>query len=64
MDSLDPPTIERLVRIETKLDMMVPTNADHEARIRSLEKYKWLLVGAAGALGGGVSTLLDLLSGG
>lgn len=32
----------RLVRIETKLDGTLEGRADHEARLRSLEKEQWI----------------------
>lgn len=44
--------LERLARIETKLDVWHTTHADHETRIRSLERKIWLAMGAA-AVGGG-----------
>lgn len=44
---------DRLARIETKMDMYLTGHADHESRIRSLEKARWLLVGA-GTIGGGL----------
>jgi hypothetical protein len=46
--------IERLVRIETKLDQSNRTHDDHETRIRKLERALWLVAGA-GLVGGGVA---------
>jgi hypothetical protein len=67
------PVIERLIRIETKVDVSLATqdqhsdriralevdntpggHADHETRIRRLERSMWLIAGAAAA-GGGVA---------
>lgn len=45
--------VERLVRIETKLDTFNERGTDHEARIRRLERNMWFAMGAA-ATGGGV----------
>jgi hypothetical protein len=45
--------LERLVRIETKLDMFNTSSADHESRIRRLERSMWIAVGAS-AVGGGL----------
>jgi hypothetical protein len=43
--------LERLARIETKLDDMIGARTDHETRIRKLEfKSNWLS-GAAAAVG-------------
>jgi hypothetical protein len=61
--SPEPSTGERLVRIETKLDMFIAghqensttqaaQHTDHEARIRRLERALWIATGA-GLLGGG-----------
>jgi hypothetical protein len=44
----------RLAVMDTKLDILIEQRSDHEARIRALEKFKLLLVGAALA-GGGVA---------
>jgi hypothetical protein len=59
----EPNEVERLVRIETKLDMLVESNKeqavasmkrddDHENRLRGLEQFKWIAIGAGGAAGG------------
>ncbi|GAB3812061.1 hypothetical protein [Kribbella italica] len=45
---------ERLVRIETKLDLSNTNHQDHETRIRRLERSMWLIAGAAAA-GGGIA---------
>lgn len=49
---------ERLVRIETKLDAYNTIGADHEQRLRRLERALWIAVGAAGLGGGVVGQLL------
>lgn len=53
--------IDRLARIETKLDVYLKQATDHEGRIRILEQAKWRLFGfasALGLLGGGAATKL------
>lgn len=45
------PVIERLIRIETKFDVVIATQADHEGRLRTLERAGWRLAGAAAAGG-------------
>lgn len=47
---MDDTTNERLVRIETKLDMLISQEADKEARLRALEAARWWVLGAAGVL--------------
>ena len=37
----------RLVRIETKLDVMIADHDDREVRIRALEKRFWIALGFA-----------------
>jgi hypothetical protein len=70
----DTSVLERLVRIETKLDIARQAedsrvklederHGDHESRIRSLEKYRWLMAGAAAAGGGVVGQLIAPLIG-
>lgn len=49
---------ERLVRIETKLDLATGNHADHELRIRRLERAVWVASGAAATVGGTLGTLL------
>lgn len=39
--------LERLARIETKIDTLLSSKSDHETRIRGLEKRSWLIAGAA-----------------
>lgn len=47
------PSIEaQLAVINTKLDLVLATRDDHEVRLRNLEKFRWLIVGAAFAGGG------------
>lgn len=46
-----------LAVIETKLDNAISITADHEARLRSLEKFKWLLLGIWVA-GNGISAFI------
>lgn len=62
-----PTETERLVRMETKLDMLVEMSEkrglDHEARLRSLEQFKWVVMGIAAVVGGasGVITRVAVL---
>lgn len=50
-----------LVEIKTKLDMALTQQADHEGRIRALEKTKLVLLGAAAAAGGLAGKIAGLL---
>ena len=43
--------VERLARIETKLDAALATDADHEKRLRAVEKKQWWLSGVAAVVG-------------
>jgi hypothetical protein len=59
------PTVgERLARIETKLDQALASHADHENRIRRLERALWMVGGFAAAGGGSLGALLTHLTGG
>lgn len=49
----DQEVLERLTRIEVKLDTAIARGDDHETRIRRLERVVWVAAGAA-ATGGGV----------
>jgi hypothetical protein len=37
----------RLARIETKVDMLLARDTDHENRLRTVEKRTWYTAGAA-----------------
>lgn len=57
--------LERLVRIETKLNNGINyVQEDHEKRIRSLEKSKWILMGIFIILEMVIITLVKLFPGG
>lgn len=43
--------LERMVRVETKVDILLGRRDDHETRLRSLEQFKWKLIGWAGGAG-------------
>ncbi len=50
-----------IARVEVKLDQALSVGADHEVRLRSLERWRWTLAGAgalAGAVAGSVGGLL------
>jgi hypothetical protein len=75
METPQTDVFERLVRIETKLDLSNGADtdrrrfederhADHENRIRRLERSAWLLAGAAAAVGAAGGSLLAPLIGG
>lgn len=54
----DREVLDRLVRIETKLDNVIYLGTDHETRIRKLERALWLATGAAAAAGGTVGAFV------
>lgn len=49
----------KLARIETKLDLALTQQFDHEGRIRKLEKAVWVATGVASACGGAVGALFS-----
>ncbi len=52
---------DRLVRIESKLDRALTDQADHEVRLRKLERFAYIAIGlaaASGVVGGSVAGLL------
>lgn len=50
-----------MTRIETKLDAVLATKADHENRIRSLERKVWIASGVAAAATGVLTKLSPIL---
>lgn len=57
------PVGERLATIETKLDLLIVKRDDHETRLRKVERWVWIVGGAAGAAGGYLSKLLPTMGG-
>lgn len=75
MTAAPEPTGERLARMETKLDAVLANqaenatrqaaqHADHETRIRGLERAKWAFAGFAAAGGGAFGAIVTKLIGG
>lgn len=50
-----------LGRVEGKLDVALSRQADHEQRIRCLERQKWFERGIASATGVAAAALVNLL---
>lgn len=49
----EPTSVEaQLAVINTKLDLLIAGKDDHELRLRRLEQFKYVMVGAAAATGG------------
>jgi uncharacterized membrane protein YoaK (UPF0700 family) len=61
MASDDHEVITRLTRIETKLELWLTQHADHETRIRALERRMWIAMGAAAVGGGALSQIVPQL---
>lgn len=56
------PSVEaQLAAINVKLDLLITGKDDHEVRLRALEQFKWLVVGASAAAGGGAGALVSRL---
>jgi len=54
------PSVEaQLATISVKLDLLLAGKDDHEVRLRALEQFKWILMGAATAAGGAAGALMD-----
>lgn len=60
----DREVLDRLTRIEVKLDDSLARSVDHENRIRRLERALWLASGAASAGGGVVGAMISKLASG
>lgn len=52
-----------LAVISTKLDILIEQRNDHEGRLRSLEQFKWALLGACVAGGGSAGAIAARLLG-
>lgn len=52
---------DKLLGLEEKLAPLPDHVSDHEVRIRAIEKYLWIWIGASGVLGAGAGQLLNYL---
>lgn len=64
MAPTDREVLDRLVRIETKLDLSISRVDDHETRLRRLERVMWIAAGAAATGGGIVGAIIRQAIGG
>jgi len=51
----------KLLDVERKVDPIPQQVNDHEIRIRAIEKYLWIWIGSAGALGAGAGQIINTL---
>lgn len=51
--------LERLARMETKLDVFLSRSDDHETRLRRVERVVWIATGFAATAGSAVGALLS-----
>lgn len=52
---------DALMDVKEKVTPLPAQVSDHEVRIRAIEKYLWIWIGAAGVLGAGVSQVATRL---
>lgn len=51
----------KLQEVERKVDRLPGEVSDHEIRIRAIEKYLWIWIGASGVAGAGISEVASLI---
>lgn len=49
----------KLLEVEKKVDPIPVQVGDHEVRIRAIEKYLWIWIGASGVLGAGLGQIIN-----
>jgi hypothetical protein len=49
----------KLLDVERIVDPMPVQVSDHEVRIRAIERYLWIWIGASGVLGAGLGQLIS-----
>lgn len=52
---------DKLLGLEERLAPLPGHVSDHEVRIRAIEKYLWIWIGASGVLGAGAGQLINYL---
>lgn len=50
-----------LIEIKTELRIALAQQADHETRLRALERTKWVQLGAAAAAGGLAGKIIGIM---
>lgn len=53
-----------LLEVKGLVDPIPDVVKDHEVRIRAIEKYLWIWIGASGVLGAGLGQIINSLIGG
>lgn len=51
----------KLLEVDKKVDPIPGQVHDHEIRIRAIEKYLWVWIGAAGVGGAGIGQIINTL---
>lgn len=51
----------KLLEMDNRLSSLPDDVSDHEVRIRAIEKYLWIWIGASGVLGAGASQLVSFV---
>lgn len=50
-----------VLQVKQSVDPLPDQVKDHEVRIRAIEKYMWIWIGAAGILGAGLGQIINTI---
>ena len=62
-DNENPSDHDLLLRIDTKMDLVISCQGDHEIRLRALERWQWKATGITAGVSALIGSVMGVLIG-